>query len=145
MSEQQQQLREAIEHFNKNLGRYLSSDEDPLHDFWAEDVEFINFEPSPFPGTYRGHDGLRQWTRDLFGDLRESRVDALEIVEDGELMAVRMNLTGKGRSSGIAGTLEWGSLLTTRDGRCIQAASDVSFERTLERFEEERSRRADDA
>jgi ketosteroid isomerase-like protein len=101
------------------------------------------FEPSPFPGTYRGHDGLRRWTQDLFSDLRNARLDVLEVIEDGDLMAVRMKLTAIGRASGIEGSFEWGSLVSVRDGDCVRAASDVTFERTLERFEEARASSSD--
>jgi hypothetical protein len=58
----EQTLRAAVEHFNDTLAQLLADPEFPIPDFWAEDVELVNFEPSPFPGTYRGHDGLRRWT-----------------------------------------------------------------------------------
>jgi ketosteroid isomerase-like protein len=127
-------LREAISLFNDRLDAYLADPNAPIDPFWADDVELINFEPSPFPGTYRGHEGLRRWAQDMFGDLTDGRIDAVEIVEEGDRMAVRMKLSGSGRSSGIPGSLEFGSLLSMRDGKCIQAASDISFERTLERL-----------
>ena len=127
-------FREAIADFNDRILDYVEDREEPVHSFWADDVEFINFEPSPFPGTYRGHEGVRRWTRDVFGEFTDTRLDVLEVVEEGDRMAVRMKVTGRGRSSGIGGSLEWGSLLTMRDDQCIRAASDITYERTLERL-----------
>ena len=135
----EQALREAIGDFNDRIAAYLADPEEPVHSFWADEVEFINFEPSPFPGTYRGHAGVRQWTRDLFADFTDSRMDVLEVLEEGDRMAVRMSASGSGRSSGIPVSLEWGCLLTMRDAQCIQAASDISYERTLERLRAEAS------
>jgi ketosteroid isomerase-like protein len=132
----EQTLRAAVEHFNDTLAQLLADPEFPIPDFWAEDVELVNFEPSPFPGTYRGHDGLRRWTEDLFGAFGDARLDVLDVVEEGNQLAVQMKLTARGRSSGIPGSLAWGCLVTMRDGQCVRAASDVSYERTLERFGE---------
>jgi ketosteroid isomerase-like protein len=133
-------MREALDHFNENLERLLADEDVEFHPFLAPDIEFINYEPSPFPGTYRGYDGLRRWTHDLFDPFADARWDAIEVVEDGDLMAVKMRVTGRGRSSGAPFTGDWGSLVEIRDGRCIRAASDTTFERTLERFEQERGR-----
>lgn len=129
-------LHEQNEFLNANLPRFFAGEDLPIHPLWAPDIEFINFEPSPFPGTYKGHDGLQKWTQDMFGDFSEARVDVLEAREEGDLMAARMKLTARGRASGIEGSFEWGTLMTMRDGQCIQAASDVSYERSLERFRE---------
>jgi len=133
----EQALRQALADFSDRIVAYLTNPEEPVHPFWAEDVVLINFEPSPFPGTYRGHEGVRQWTRDLFADFTDSRMEVLEVIEEGDRMAVRMSASGSGRSSGIPVSLEWGCLLTMRGGQCIQAASDISYERTLERLRAE--------
>jgi ketosteroid isomerase-like protein len=130
----EQGFRDALSWFNERIDAYLVDPNAPIDPFWADDVELVNFEPSPFPGTYHGHDGLRRWTKDLFGDLTDGRLDALEIVELGDRMAVRFKLTARGRSSGIPGSFEFGSLITMRDGKCVRAASDITFERTLERL-----------
>jgi len=134
-------LNEALEYFNDTLERVLAGEELPLHPFLSPDCELVNFEPSPFPGTYRGEEGFRRWTHDLFDDFTDARIEAVEVVPDGDLMAVRMRLSGKGRSSGIEGSFEWGCLISVENGLCTRAASDPTFERTLERLEEERAQR----
>jgi hypothetical protein len=64
-------LREAFSDFNERLEDYLVDPDTPIPPFWADDIELINFEPSPFPGTYRGHDGMRQWASDIFSDFTD--------------------------------------------------------------------------
>lgn len=125
-----------IEKFNGDLPGFLEGEKVPVDPFWAPDAVLINFEPSPFPGTYHGHEGVRKWTQDIFGEYSEGRVDVIEVEERGDLMAVHLKLTARGRVSGIEGSFEWGSLLTMRDGRCVHAASDAGYERTLERLQE---------
>ncbi len=134
----EQILRDLADYFNANLERVLADEEVPIDRYMSEDVELINFEPSPFPGTYRGHEGFVRWTQDLFGDFTEGRVELLEMREEGDLVAVKLRMSGRGRGSGAAGALEWGSLFTMRDRVCIRAASDPSYEMTLERLEAER-------
>ena len=110
-------LREASEHFNENLDQLVAGEDVPIHPIWAEEVEIVNFEPSPFPGTYHGHDGLVQWAHDLFDELTDARIDMIEIREDGDLVAARLRLSGRGRASGAEGSFEWGALFEMRDGR----------------------------
>jgi ketosteroid isomerase-like protein len=133
-------LREASAYFNENLERFLAGEDVPIHPIWAEDVEIVNFEPSPFPGTYHGHDGLLQWTHDLFDELTDARIDMIEMREDGDLVAARLRLSGRGRASGAEGSFDWGALFEMRDGRLIRASSDPTYEQTLERFGEQRAR-----
>ena len=137
-------LREATEYFNSNLDRTLAGEDVSIPEFWSPDVELVNFEPSPFPGTYRGHDGLMKWARDIFGDFKEGRVDVLEVVEEGDLMATRLKLSAKGKGSGIEGSLEWGALVEMRvghgllrthvGGQCIRVSSDPTWEESLARL-----------
>jgi ketosteroid isomerase-like protein len=130
----EQALREALSHFNDRIEDYLVDPETPVHPFWADDVELVNFEPSPFPGTFRGPDALRRWTSEIFGDFTDSSMEVVELEEEGDRLAVRMRASGRGRSSGIPVKLDWGVLFTMRDGKCVRADSDASYERTLERL-----------
>jgi ketosteroid isomerase-like protein len=135
-SENVRALREATEFFNSNLERALEGEDVPMPEVWSPDIVISNFEPSPFPGTYHGHEGLRQWTRDLFTDFTEGRVELLEMVEGDELIAVHMRIDAKGRTSGIPVTLEWGGLFEFQDGQCVKVTADAEWERTLERLRE---------
>jgi ketosteroid isomerase-like protein len=125
---------EAVEWLDANLDRLIAGEELPLPDVYAEDVEFVNFEPSPFPGTYRGHTGIRQWAQEVLETINDAHIEVAETVEKGDLVAGRMKIDGKGRSTGIQGTLEWGCLFELRNGRIVRASSDLDYETTLDRL-----------
>jgi hypothetical protein len=135
----EQNLREGTAYLNANLERILAGEDVPVGEYFTEDTVLINFEPSPFPGTYRGHEGLARWTHDIFDEFTEGRIELLEVREEGDLAAARMQLSGRGRASGIQGSFEWGALFTMRDGLCARAESHPTFEQTLQIFEERRA------
>lgn len=129
-----QALREAIADFTERIEEYVADPDTPIPPFWADDIEFVNFEPSPFPGTYRGHEGMRRWASDLFSDFTHSKLEISDVAEEGDRLAARLKLSARGRSSGIPGVLVWGCLFTMRGGKCVRAASDISYERTMDRL-----------
>jgi ketosteroid isomerase-like protein len=133
-SENVRALAAANEFFNANIPRVLAGEEVEIPEFWSEDVELVNFEPSPFPGTYHGHEGLLQWTRDLFEEFRDGYIEAVELEESGDLIAVHLRLTATGRASGIEGSLDWGGLFEIRDGRCVRVIGLPTYEGALERL-----------
>ena len=133
-SANQEAVREALRDFNATLERVLAGEDVPVPDFWSPEVELVNFEPSPFPGTYRGHDGLRQWTRDIFGDFTDGKLEILEFVEDGDRLATRFKLSATGKGSGIEGSFEWGALVEMRDGVCTRISSDPTWDEALARL-----------
>ena len=135
-SPNQQAVLEALRYFNATLEGVLAGEDVPIPEFWSPEVELVNFEPSPFPGTYRGHDGLRQWTRDIFGDFTDGKLEILEFVEDGDRLATKFKLSATGKGSGIEGSFEWGALVEMRDGRCMRISSDPTWEEALARLRE---------
>ena len=67
-------------------------------------------------GVYRGHDGLRDWMRDLHGEWEtfETRVTSVE--ERGERSLCAIQVRARGRASGAAIEGEMYHLLEFRDG-----------------------------
>jgi ketosteroid isomerase-like protein len=131
-SPDQQALRGAIEYFNANLGAFFAGREIEIPAFWSPDIEVKNFEPSPFPGTYHGHEGLLQWTREIFEQFSEASLESLEMVEQDDLIATRLRITAKGISSGIEGSFDWGCVFEIRDGRCVRATSYPTYDEAVE-------------
>ena len=125
---------EANELFNSAIPLMLAGENVPVPDFWSPEVEITNFEPSPFPGTYRGHEGLFKWAQDFLGDFDEGRVDVVDVEERGNLIAAKLQMTGRGHGSGIPVTLVWGALFEMRDGRCVRISADSDYERALQRL-----------
>ncbi len=84
---------------------------------------------------YRGHEGVRQWTRDLWGEWESFETSVGEIVERGDRLLYAVGLRGRGRASGAPFEAEIFHLTTVRDGLLfrIEGFSDRdSAQRALE-------------
>jgi ketosteroid isomerase-like protein len=51
---------------------------------------------------YRGHDGLRRWSRDFYDALQDVQAELVDVVDlgNGQVLVV-LNYRGKGRGSGL--------------------------------------------
>jgi ketosteroid isomerase-like protein len=97
MSQQNvERFRASFERFNKD--GWLPPD------LFAADIELANFQESPIPGPYNGHEGLRRWREDLFEVVEEARFEIDELTDADEAGAVvaRVRITGRARFTGIA-------------------------------------------
>jgi ketosteroid isomerase-like protein len=89
------------------------------------EIEIRNWDESPAPGPFRGHEGLRRWWRtvtdpDIAVDSQPLQLeDAIEIDDDRVLVLHR--LTATARHSGIELDQRWGSVITVRDGKILSA------------------------
>ena len=84
---------------------------------------------------YRGHQGIRQWTRDLWGDWESFETSVGEMVEHSDRLLYPVGLRGRGRASGAPFETEIFHLTTVRDGLVfrIEGFSDRdSAQRALE-------------
>ena len=83
------------------------------------EVELVAAEQSPLAGTYRGHEGVREFFRRVFEiwDERDFRrePDALQVVGDSVVATVRVHARFKG--SGIELDERWADLWTVRDAK----------------------------
>jgi ketosteroid isomerase-like protein len=72
---------------------------------------------------YRGHDGLRRWSRDFYDALVDVEADLVDLVDLGEdrVLAV-LNYRGKGRGSGLEFELRhMAGIFTITDGQVVRA------------------------
>lgn len=65
---------------------------------------------------YNGHDGVRQWTSDMWGDWDSFEVSVGEVIERGDRLLYRVGIRGRGRASGAPFEAEIFHLATMRDG-----------------------------
>ena len=65
---------------------------------------------------YRGHEGIRQWTRDLWGEWESFETTVGEVMERGDRLLYPVALRGRGRASGAPFETEIFHLTTVRDG-----------------------------
>jgi ketosteroid isomerase-like protein len=69
---------------------------------------------------YRGHEGVRQWTRDLWGEWESFETSVGAVVERGDRLLYSVGLRGRGRASGAPFEAEIFHLTTVRDGRIVR-------------------------
>lgn len=134
VSDNVQRLLEVGLSFNAKIPAILAGEEVPLPDLYSPDVVLTNFEPSPFPGTYRGPEALNQWTRDLMTDFEGGRIKVLDFEEHDDRVATKLEFTGTGRKSGIEAALVWGALYYFEDGMVVRADGYATYEEALERL-----------
>ena len=109
---------------------------DPAPDLCDSGIEIRNWAESPVPGPYRGHDGLREWWRDVHDPdmgLEMEYFDLAEVHEiDVEHVVTIQRATGRGRASGIEVDQLWGSIVSVRNGKIGSAHGFPSREQALE-------------
>jgi ketosteroid isomerase-like protein len=81
---------------------------------------------------YRGHEGIRQFIRDVDEVLPEMQVEPLEIRDLGERIVARGRLHARGRASGaeIESPVSW--LVDFKNGRVIRMRDYLDFTEALE-------------
>jgi ketosteroid isomerase-like protein len=96
-----------------------AGDWDAAIELAGSDVELVAAEQSPLAGTYRGHEGVREFFRRVFEiwDEREfrRRPEELKVVGDNVVATVRVHARFKG--SGIELDERWADLWTVREGK----------------------------
>jgi hypothetical protein len=71
---------------------------------------------------YRGHEGLRQWSRDFYEAWEHVDADLVELIDAGDQVVVVLNYRGRGRASGIEVEFtQMAGVMTIRDGRVVRA------------------------
>ena len=137
VSDNVQRLLEAGARFNEAIPIILAGEQVPVPEIYSPDVVFTNFEPSPFPGTYHGYDGMHQWTRDLMSDFQDGQINVLDLEEDGNRIATKLEFKGTGRKSGIEAALIWGALFHFEEGTIVRADGYATYEEALEHLREQ--------
>jgi len=81
---------------------------------------------------YRGHEGIRQFIRDVDEALSQLQVEPLEIRDLGEQIVASGCLRARGRASGaeIESPISW--LVEFKDGRVIRMRDYLDFAEALE-------------
>jgi hypothetical protein len=136
MSEYEREVHATISRANETRDAVLAGESPNPHHWLSTEIEIINFEPSPFPGSYDGWEGTRQWVRDFTGPFDEATLEVVEVVERGGFLAAHLRLTGTGRESGAAGVLDFGGLFEIENGACVRITGLLTFDEALQRLEQ---------
>ena len=83
-------------------------------------------------GDFRGHDGLRQWWRDLHDLYDELNTEVVEVCEVGDRLVVVFFTRGRAKSSGIAGEELVAQVVRVRNGEIVEARDYFSLAEALE-------------
>ena len=85
---------------------------------------------TPDQGTYRGHDGFRQWVADWESARADYQIQVQEVLDHQDLVVVVQRMTATGRSSGVQITRQ-DALVCRLDGKRSCASITTTTERRL--------------
>ena len=99
-------------------GALAALTDEALAEFYDPEIEWRTVSQSPLAlEVYRGYDGVRQFWSDFLSPWEEFSIEAKELIEAGDQVAVVSRLSG--RLQGIEVDETYSSLFTLRDGRVL--------------------------
>jgi ketosteroid isomerase-like protein len=96
---------------------------DDLVDLSDPDSEWLPFRAQLEGMVYRGHDGIRQFVRDMDDDWEAFRIDPIEFHDRDDRIVVIGHVRALGRTSGVDVDSEAGFLFELRAGRIARVVS----------------------
>ena len=115
--------RENVETFKlvlETVGE-LSSGPDSLIALADPEIEWRSFFAALLPtGEYHGHDGLREYVKDLSEAWEDLRVEVDGVLDAGEIVVGLGRIHFRGRSGGVESPSEAGWMMRFRDGRVVR-------------------------
>ena len=104
-------LRRATEAFNRR-------DLDASLTLTDDDVEVIP-RAGAMEGSYRGHDGVRRWWKDLLGVFPDFTIEIVEVRDIGDLTLATTRLRGHGAGSDTPTEETIWQVARWRRGKCV--------------------------
>jgi ketosteroid isomerase-like protein len=146
MSEFTPRQRENLEAVRRGYDRYNADDIEGQIDNCDEEIEvYMPLEAGPTPGTYRGHDGYRQWYHDWKESFEDYKAEPLKIEPIGERHVVALaRQTAKGKGSGVPVQMDSGNMFEVRDGKLLALHLYLSHEQALEAAKRRETEAPDD-
>ena len=123
---------ENVETVRAALERLNAGDIDGLISLCDGDVELDMSDRVFNPKTYRGHEGIRQFDREVSEVWEEFRWDPQRFVEAGDGVVVLLHSHGRGRGSGIEMARDAAMVWTLRDGRAVSVRFYIDQAEALE-------------
>jgi ketosteroid isomerase-like protein len=87
------------------------------------DSEWLPFRAQLEGMVYRGHEGIRQWIRDMDDDWEAFRIDPVEFHDRDDRIVVIGHVQALARTSGVDVDSEAGFLFELRAGRIVRLVS----------------------
>jgi ketosteroid isomerase-like protein len=126
---------ENVEEFRRAVEAYNRRDIDAFLDAFDPVVETHPLTLAMFgqeATVYRGHEGIRQFVRDVDEVLSEVEVRVLEVRDLGERLVASGRLHARGRASGAEVESRVGWLVEFKDGRVIRMIDYLDPQEALE-------------
>ena len=126
---------ENVESFRRALEAYNRRDIDTFLDAFDPMVEIHPLTLAMFgqeATVYRGHEGIRQFVREVDEVLPQLQVEVLEVRDLGERIIASGRLRARGRASGAETESPVSWLVEFKDGRVIRMSDYLDFTDALE-------------
>jgi ketosteroid isomerase-like protein len=114
---------ENVEVFRRAIDAYNHGDVDAFLSGFDPAGEWHTLTQAVFGGestVYRGHEGIREFVREVDDALADVQAECVEIRDLGERIVAVGQLRGRGRSSGAAAETPIGWVVDFVDGRVIR-------------------------
>jgi steroid delta-isomerase-like uncharacterized protein len=123
---------ENVELVRRFLDAFNARDINVLVSLSAEDCEWRPFRAQLEGIVYRGHEGLRQFLRDMDEDWETFRIDPIEFHDRRERVAVIGQVNARGRASSVEIEAIAGFVHELDQGRIKRVTSHSDVEAALE-------------
>jgi ketosteroid isomerase-like protein len=114
---------EDLEIVRRSFEAFNARDVDELVRLSAEDCEWLPFRAQLEGIVYRGHEGVRQFVRDMDEDWRAFRIDPVELHDRQARVAVVGRVSAVGRGSSVEVDSLAGFVLELHGGRIRRVTS----------------------
>jgi hypothetical protein len=115
--------RENVELSVRVTDAFNGRDPEAMLALWDPSCEWlpaIEAEVAGEPVVYRGHDGFRQYVRDVAEFFEEYRFDASEYRDLGARVLVLGRFSARGRASGVEWSFVGAAIHEWRDSKCVR-------------------------
>jgi ketosteroid isomerase-like protein len=130
--------RENVEAFKRGVEAYNRRDIDAFLEEIDPEVEWHGalqaLLESEAP-VYRGHEGVRQWVRDIDQALADIRLEFSEIRDLGDRLVAIGRLCARGKASGAETESPFGCLVESKNGKATRVLNFLDPKEALEAAE----------
>jgi ketosteroid isomerase-like protein len=100
-----------------------------------ERIEIRNPHDFPVRGSFRGHQGVRDWCEEVWGAFDDVSVEVDEVIavpDDGETVLMFLRALGTAHHTRIEFDFPWAAIWTIRDGQLLLAQGYLDRAEALE-------------
>jgi ketosteroid isomerase-like protein len=114
---------QGIDRVRRHYEAYNQADLDAILEGFDPEAELVAGDPeaaTQFGERHTGHAEIRAFFAGFFEHLTDSRVEVVEFTSDGDRVIASVDMSGRFRDSGVAGSLPAVHAYTFRDGLILR-------------------------